>query len=140
MRLFLDTGAIVALHNKDDEHHAETKKLFDRIAAGELSVTKLYSSDYILDESITTCYARTANRKLATELGRALLESKSIIMLKVDQAMLEEAWRVFSQRFLDVPLSFTDCTTYALVQAHSIPHIFSFDSDFDKLGLNRVPK
>lgn len=140
MRLFLDTGAIVALHNRDDEHHTEAKELFDRIAAGELSVTKLYTSDYILDESITTCYARTANRKVATELGRALLESKSIVMLRVDETILQGAWRVFSESFLDVPLSFTDCTTYTLSQTHSIPHVFTFDSDFDKLGLHRLPE
>ena len=140
MKVFLDTGALVAFHNRDDEHHDAAAALFGEIARGRLKVTKLYCSDYVLDEAVTACYARTHSRKRAIELGHAVLASKSVVLLSVDHAGFEEAWRVFSQRFLDVPLSFTDCTTYVLTQAHLIPTVFTFDRDFDALGLNRIPR
>jgi len=139
LKLFLDTGALVALHNKTDEHHESAETLFRDISDGTLKITKLYCSDYVLDEALTTCYARTRSRKAAIELGKAVLESKSIAVIKLDPDAINEAWRIFSEKFLDVPLSFTDCTTYVLTQVHSIPNIFSFDTDFDVLGLNRIP-
>ncbi|MCL4519046.1 MAG: PIN domain-containing protein [Thaumarchaeota archaeon] len=93
----------------------------------------------MLDESITTCYSRTHNRKTAIELGHAVLTSKSIVILSVDKSIFEEAWQIFSEKFHDTALSFTDCTTYALIRAQSIQSVFSFDRDFDKLGVNRIP-
>ncbi len=140
MKLFLDTGALVALHNKADDHHDEAEKLFSDIGAGRLRVTKLYTSDYILDESVTTCYGRTRSRKAAIQLGQAILQSKSIAILKIDATMINEAWKVFSEKLQDIPLSFTDCTTYVLTQTHSILSIFTFDRDFDALGLSRIPR
>lgn len=97
----------------------------------------MYCSDYILDEAITTCYSRTRRRKSAVELGRTVLDSKSIVMLEVNKAVFNEAWRIFSGKFLDIPLSFTDCTTYVLMRNNSISTIFTFDKEFDGLGFNR---
>ncbi len=129
----------MALHNKDDEHHLEAKSFSRDIASGRLKVAKLYCSDYVLDESITTCYARTGSRKLAIELGRAVLESKSIVMLEVSHSAFQESWRLFKEKFLNIRLSFTDCTTYILTQNNSVSSVFTFDKDFDDLGLSRVP-
>lgn len=38
------------------------------------------------------------------------------------------------ERYDDQPLSFTDATTLALVDAHDIDHVLSFDDDFDGLA------
>ena len=140
MKLFLDTGCLVALHNKDDEHHEEAEELFKQISSGSLQVSKLYCSDYVLDESITTCYARTHSRKLAIQLGRAVIESKSIVVLKVDDGCFNQSWTIFRDKYQDLPLSFTDCTSYVLTQLHGVHNILTFDTDFDALGLNRIPK
>jgi len=141
LKLFLDTGALVALHNKGDEHYEEARELFKEISSGSsIKITKLFCSDYVIDEAVTTCYARTRNRKAAVELGLAVIQSRSIVLLKVDGTHFNEAWRVFSERFQDVQLSFTDCTTYVLMQANNISAILSFDKDFDALGMNRIPK
>jgi len=140
LKLFLDTGSLVALHNKEDEHHEEASQLFEQIGSGSLKITKLYCSDYVLDESITTCYARTRSRKAAVQLGTAVLESKSIVLLRVDDKAFDQSWELFRDKYQDLALSFTDCTTYILSQLHNIPNIFSFDSDFEALGLNLFPK
>ncbi|MGI0078483.1 MAG: type II toxin-antitoxin system VapC family toxin [Nitrososphaerales archaeon] len=140
MKLFLDTGALVALHNKADEHHVEAQNLFAEISSGKLDVTKLYCSDYVLDESITTCYARTRSRAAAIQLGEAVLKSKSIVLLSLDTNTFNDTWRIFSEKFRNVPLSFTDCSTYVLAKTHSIPTVFTFDRDFDATGLSRIPR
>jgi predicted nucleic acid-binding protein len=105
-----------------------------------IKVTKLFCSDYVVDEAVTTCYARTRSRRAAVELGGAIMQSKSIILLRVNGNQFSEAFQVFSERYQDVRLSFTDCTTYVLMQSNNITGIFSFDKDFDALGMNRIPK
>ena len=133
----------MALHNKSDDHHEEAKDIFQEIGStcsASIKVTKLFCSDYVVDEAVTTCYARTKNRKAAVELGSAVTQSKSIVLLRVGEAQFSEAFQVFSERFQDVRLSFTDCTTFVLMQTNNIAGIFSFDSDFDSLGMNRIPK
>jgi predicted nucleic acid-binding protein len=138
LKLFLDTGALVARYNKDDEHHKEAVDLFSGIAEGKIGVSKLYCSDYIVDESLTTCYARTRDRKVATELGEAVLGSRSIVLLKVDELVFGAAWKMFREKYQDVRLSFTDCTTSVLLERHGIRNIFSFDRDFEILGFTRL--
>ncbi|HKW05894.1 MAG TPA: PIN domain-containing protein [Nitrososphaerales archaeon] len=140
MKLFLDTGSLVALHNVDDEHHAEATAIFHEIASGRARVSKLYCSDYVLDESVATCFARTHNRRSAILLGRSILESESIVLLRIDPDAFNQSWTLFRDKFHDIPLSFTDCTTYILMKLNGIANVFSFDSDFDALGLERTPK
>lgn len=138
MRLFIDSGALVARHNRDDEHHQEAVDLFDNIASGKLPYMKMYCSDYIADEAITTCRVRTRSHRSAVELGEAILTSKSIVVLRVDEAVFQEAWDLF-KRLEDLELSFTDCTTASLARKHGILDIFTFDRAFDALGFHRVP-
>jgi len=138
MKLFLDTSALVARHNRDDAHHEEALKIFERISSGELAFTKLYCSDYVFDEATTTCLARTRNHGAAVELGEALLRSKSIVTLRVDEKAFSEAWNIFKKHG-EIALSFTDCTTVALARRNGILSIFTFDREFDAMGLHRIP-
>jgi len=138
MRLFLDTSALVARHNKQDVHHDEAVSTFNEIGTKRLEVSKLYCSDFVFDESVTACRMRTKRHDLAVELGEAVLTSKSIIVLQVDAETLKEAWEIF-KRHKAIPLSFTDCTTVALARKNGIFNIFTFDEEFDAVGLHRIP-
>lgn len=138
MKLFLDSSALIALHNRDDEHHQESTQVFESIAAGRLKFSKLYCSDYIIDEAVTACRARTRSLKLAVELGDAILQSKSIITLNISKEIFMESWELF-KLYRDIPLSFTDCTTAILAKRTGISIIFTFDKDFERLGFERIP-
>jgi len=48
----------------------------------------------------------------------------------VDADIFTKSWALFRQ-IRDKSLSFTDCTTLVLMEAHRINRIMSFDSDFD---------
>jgi predicted nucleic acid-binding protein len=98
----------------------------------------MYTSDYILDEAVTACRRRTKSHDLSVRLGNDILGSKSIIMLKIDEKTLEEAWRLYKERN-DLNLSLTDATCVILARTHGISDIFSFDTrDFRPLHLNVV--
>ncbi|MEM3381815.1 MAG: PIN domain-containing protein [Candidatus Bathyarchaeia archaeon] len=138
MKLFIDSGPFIARHNRDDRYHKETLEIFNKIASWELPYTKLYCSDYIVDEAVTTCRMRTRSHKAAVELGEAILTSKSIVILKVDENTFTESWKLFKD-FKELDLSLTDCTSIRLAQKQGIHEIFTFDKEFDVFGLHRIP-
>ncbi len=67
MRLFLDTGPIVAYFNKRDRDHTTAFESFEKIYERRTPYTKLCTSDYVLDEAITICRVRTRNHKLSVQ-------------------------------------------------------------------------
>ena len=75
---------------------------------------------------------RTKQHNLAAELGKYLIESPRITKLTVDGDVFTEAWRIF-QSLNDKFLSFTDCTSLALLEKHRLNQIMSFDHGFDGL-------
>lgn len=136
MRLFLDTGPIVAYYNKRDRDHPTALRSFQKTYEKRTLYTKLYTSDYVLDEAITTCRARTRNHKLSVQLGTDLFSSKTIILLRVDEDALQQSWDLYKERS-DVELSFTDCTIASLAKRHGITTIFTYDQEhLGPLGLN----
>ena len=111
---------------------------FAKIARNGIRYRKLYTSDYVLDEAITTCRRRTASHELSVRLGTDILASTSIVMLKLDERTIQESWELYKQRD-DVRLSFTDATSATLAKAHGITNIFIYDTrDFRPLNLNII--
>ena len=135
MRLFIDTGPVTARYSKADVHHTDAVESFNNIGRGETHYQKLYTSDYVLDEAVTLCRRRTRSHKVSVELGEAILSSKSIVLLKVDGEVLEEAWEFYKNRS-EIALSLTDCTTAVLAGKHGITDIFTYDADFQSLGFH----
>jgi len=56
----------------------------------------------------------------------------------VDIEIETDAWRLF-KTFSDEEYSFTDCTSFALMQSHAIKTAFTFDNHFRQHGLNTLP-
>lgn len=131
MGVFIDTGIFIALHNADDQHHQRSKELIKNALKGNLG--RIYTSDYIIDEAVTTALARTRKHDIAVDLGTYIIESPRIIKLTVDQDTFKTAWIKF-KTLEDKGLSFTDCTSIALTEKHGIKHIMSFDCGFDGLA------
>jgi predicted nucleic acid-binding protein len=140
LKLFLDTGPIVAYYNKRDRDHPTALESFEKISENKTPYTKLYTSDYVLDEAITNCRARTRNHKLSVQLGTDIFSSKTIVLLKVDEDVLQRSWDLYKQRS-DVEFSFTDCTIASLCKTHGISTIFTFDDKhIGTLGFHPLAK
>jgi len=128
--VFIDTGIFVAIHNADDQYHQRSKELMKNALMGNLG--RIFTSDYIIDEAITTALARTKKHDMAVDLGTYIIESPRIIKLTIDQDTFNVAWTKF-KTLEDKVLSFTDCTSVALIEKHRINHLMSFDCGFDGL-------
>ena len=130
MAIFIDTGIFVALRNADDELHARSEELMRNALKGGFG--RICTSDYVVDEAITTALMRTKRHDLAIDLGTYIIESPRITRLWIAEDSFEMAWEKF-KAFSDKPLSFTDCASLALMEKNRIKQIMSFDSGFDGL-------
>lgn len=91
---------------------------------------RICTSDFILDEAITTALARTHRHDLAVSTGKLVIDSPRIELLSVSRDNFDLAWKKFlslSKR----PISFTDGSTLALMEARNIEKVMSFDAEFD---------
>ena len=130
MAVFVDTGIFVALHNADDQLHSRSKELMTQALKGDFG--RIFTSDYVIDEAITTALVRTKKHDIAQDLGVFIITSPRITKIWVAEESFGKAWKKFID-LKDKPLSFTDCTSIALMEMRRIKQIMSFDSGFDGL-------
>jgi uncharacterized protein len=128
MAIFIDTRILVAVRNRSDHMHAEATRLMTGALKGEYG--RICTSDFVLDEAITTALARTHRHDLAVSTGKFVIDSPRIELLSVGREHFDLAWTKF-QSLSKRPMSFTDCTTLALMEAHGIEKVMSFDAEFD---------
>lgn len=131
MSVFVDTGVFVAFHNTRDVNHGRAMEIVREIVEGGLGTA--YTSDYIFDEAVTVALVRTGRPEIALSVGGMILgefTAPFLVILRVDGEIFNEAWRLFP-RYAERGLSFTDCTSIALIKARRIERLVSFDKDFD---------
>lgn len=131
MSVFVNTCLFVAARNKRDVNHRRAVELLKAVLEGEYG--QAYTSDYVFDEAVTVALRRTRRMDVAIMTGRLILASHPrIMLLNVDYELFNMAWEKF-QRLAGRGLSFTDCTTLAIMERYGIEYIMSFDHHFDGL-------
>lgn len=93
-----------------------------------------FTTDFVLDETLTLLRRRGARSGKVVEAFRHLLSSPMVTVLYVDHLVFEESLALFERH---ERLSFTDAVTLAVMRRHGIKEIFSHDSDFDLKGIVR---
>lgn len=123
MRVLVDTGSWYALADASDGRHHEAVAYYKEAAGRE----ELVTTDAILVETWAL---------LSSHLGRGAalrfwegLHEAGIAVLCLDPVDLEAAWRI-AGAYPDQDFSFTDCTTFALMERLGIDRAFAFDSHF----------
>ncbi len=134
MRLFVDTGAWCALYDKSDLYHPHALSFLQGLKEKK---AQLITSDYVLDETLTLLRFRAGHRE-AVEFGRWVLRSPLVKMLSVNERVWQAAWEIFV-RYDDKDFSFTDCTSFALMQQLGLHEAFAFDDHFRQMGFVMVP-
>jgi predicted nucleic acid-binding protein len=133
LKLFVDTSGWVALFNQRDRNHQKAKELWERLVRERPS---LYTSDYIIDETITLLRAR-GGFEVAKRGGQNLFGSQILSLLKVSYSELLESWEFF-QKYPEHGFSFTDCTSFVLMKKNGIESAFTFDRHFSMLGFSTL--
>ena len=127
--IFIDTSAFLALENRKDQHHTPALMFRDFLLESKVS---LITSDYVLDESYTIIRLR-AGHSIAVEFGEMIQGSDLVEIKYLSKETLKEAWHIFKS-FADKQFSFTDCTSFALMESLQMKAAFSFDHHFNQYG------
>lgn len=127
--VFVDSSFWVALFYAGDQAHARAVKVWESIRAGG---APLVTTDYVLDESVTLLMAR-AGHAVSVQAGRAILGSSAARLVFLDEAALREAWVAY-ERYHDKAYSFTDVTSFLVMEQLGIRQAFTFDRHFAQAG------
>lgn len=129
--IFADTGGWYALVDESDPDHPRARDWFKQ------NRLPFITTDYIFDETLTLVRTSLGHRK-AVKFGEKLLASRLAQLISVTKEDKERAWEIF-QRYDDKVLSFTDCTSFAVMERLGIDTAFTVDHDFESLGYIMVP-
>ncbi len=129
--VFCDTSAWYAVINPSDAHHAKAKRFLDRHGGG------LLTSNYVVAETANLIGTRLGARHALTFL-ETLTQSNLVEVVFVSPAQHEQTITLFGQHAAS-GLSFTDCSSVALMQEQGLTKAFCFDQDFERAGLACVP-
>jgi predicted nucleic acid-binding protein len=79
------------------------------------------------------------NTQVALRAGQSLWSERSCTLVYLTPGDIEQAWKIF-QSHRDRGWSFTDCTSFALMQRLHLSSAFAFDKHFSQMrGVRRVP-
>ncbi len=94
--LFLDTGYVLALELKNDQHHQAAIKHWRKI---QENLPMLVTTSYVFDEIITHFNSRGYHAK-AVEVGTRLLNSPSIEFVSIAEQLFQDGW-AYLQKYQD---------------------------------------
>lgn len=132
--LFVDTSALWAFFDAGDQFHLAASECFEDLFDRPFP---LLTTDYIVDEVLTGLRMRAGHRN-AVLAGTSILNNRKFLVRRTDNDLWQSAWDLFRTRDR-LKLSFTDCVSYACMQAERVGEIFTFDHDFVALGCRVRP-
>lgn len=130
-RLFVDTGAWYALADRNDPDH---QRVGDFLKAQTL---RLVTTNFVFDESVTLIRYRLGFAAAKT-FGEQLLRASIANVLAIGRRDEIRAWEIFT-RYRDKSFSFTDCTSFAIMERLKLDSAVAIDDDFRAFGMNCLP-
>jgi predicted nucleic acid-binding protein len=127
---FYDTWGFLALANAADPDHAAAADADRRRGAERLTVV---TTDYVLDETLTALHA-SAGPAVALrflDLFEARVAAENLMLVDVHALRREAALAIFRRLAPKAPrLSFTDCTSFAVMAELGLSEAFTADRHF----------
>src|SRR3990170_3404886 len=121
-RIFIDTGAWYAVVDKKDPDHKQAETFL--------------KNNFIFDETVTLLRSRLG-WSTAKDFGQNLKLSSFASIVVVKDEDEERAWQIFL-KYKDQDFSFTDCTSFAIMERLKLDTAFSFDSHFEAMKFRVV--
>ena len=132
MKVFVDTGAWIALWDKNDKNHIEAKKHLQLLKRRR---ARLFSNDYILSETYTR-FIYDFGLNAALEFYQSVVEGAehNLTVIEIDEGARQSVWR-FLRKYSDHKLSFADATAAVCFLNYELDEIFTFDGHFREINL-----
>lgn len=127
--VFVDTAGFLALWDAGDEHHAAAVRLQAQLAKKR---RRFFTTDYVVDETITLLLVRHSHAAAADFLG-TVERSESLGVEWIGADRFRAAAMLF-RKHADKEWSFTDCTSFALMGELRVRDAFTTDQHFRQAG------
>lgn len=124
-KIMVDTSAIYALLDKSDDMHNQAKKILFMLAEEKATVM-------ITNFIVAECHALLASR-LNPGLARNWLENLSWPVERITEEDEIKALNIIVN-YEDKAFSYTDATTFAVMERLGINKVFAFDRHFAQYG------
>ena len=102
MAVFLDTGFLLALKNKDDKNFESAQSWMKRFLKNEFG--QIYTSTFVFDELVTLALVRIKRADFAKNIGEYILKSSKINLIHATHEDFKKSWEFF-QKFIEKRLS-----------------------------------
>ena len=132
--IFVDTGAFFASKVSNDINHSSALIIEGQIQEGRYG--KMVTTNYILDELFTLLRGRVTHAELI-QTGESIRHSPNIRIIWIQEALEEKSWEFFKTH-QDKTFSFTDCTSFVVMQTLNINTAFTYDFHFEQAGFQIV--
>jgi uncharacterized protein len=128
-RLFVDSGAWIALRSRRDQPHAEADRLFREALRRRIP---LATTDLVLAE----LHRLTLFRAGALPALRALdrIDESPSVTVHFAAAEHHAAARRWLERLAPHPITYTDAVSFAVMEGLRCRHALAFDHDFAAAG------
>lgn len=124
MKVFVDTSAFCALAIPKDQNNTNAKAFQAKLQEQKAAI---YTSDYVLDETYTLLKMRSNHSTSVKFMDE--IDKSHINILRITEDIETDAKAIF-RKFEDKKLSFTDCTSFALINQFRLDAVFAFDEHF----------
>ena len=129
---FVDTSAYFALADSDDDNHQVARAVLHALSSHHI---KQVTTNYVIAETHALMVNRL-NRSIALKFLQQLRAGNTTI-LRVPPADEARAWQII-EAYTDKAFSFTDATSFAVMERLRIRHAFTFDDDFGQYGFTTL--
>jgi len=129
--VFVDTGAWYAAMVRKDRDHEAAKQFLKN------NTFPLITSDYVMDETVTLLLSRVGH-SYAVNFLDMLQTSRKIQLIYLTPTQISTTAILFRER-ADKEWSFTDCSSFVLMQEYQIQIAFTFDEHFKQAGFQVKP-
>ena len=131
--VFVDTSWFKAFLDPDDAFHNQAEKQYLQIKAKK---THFITTNYIVDETLTLLRVRK-NLELSLKFRDMMVGmSHSLKLIRVTPQDESKSWDLFPKPWSK--LSFTDCTSFAVMQRLDLKDVAAFDDHFSRAGFNML--
>jgi predicted nucleic acid-binding protein len=132
--LFVDTAGWLACADAADPDHTRCRAVRDAaLKAGQMLVT----TDFVVDETLTLLRFRLS-LNAANAWWEQIDRSPRLRWERIDSDRFERARLLFFQ-YRDKDLSFTDCTSFAVMREIHLTQSLTTDRHFRQMGFQALP-
>lgn len=150
INVFVDSGAFVALLFEPDRYHDRAESIYSDLVTAD---SRLVTTNHVLAETANwLAHNRSAGYRnamqfrtfmrhwtpiSADQIGEGMPRGTGLLVVYSTPGIERSAWDIL-RKYDTAGFSFTDCVSFAVMQALGITRAFAFDAHFDAAGFERL--